>query len=336
MMTNKNTYQLQMRQILFLIMLIMLSVMLLNELSFFLSALLGAITLNILLQKPMHYLTNKKHWRKSWAALLLLSVVVILLIVLIGVLFHQVISRISGISLNAATDGIEIIQNKIEEWLGYNIIPNDLAEQVSKILAKIASELFNMTYSVFTNLVMMFFLLYFMLVGEGTYKEIIMDYLPLSSRNKKLLKEETRQMIYGNTIGIPLMMLVQGVFAYLGYLIFGVSDAFFWGLLTGLFSIVPIIGTTVIWIPLTAYLFTTADWWQGIGLLLYGSLVITNVDNMFRFILMKQIADVHPLITVFGVLIGVPMFGFWGIIFGPSLLSIFLLLIKAYRDEYLL
>jgi len=75
---------------------------------------------------------------------------------------------------------------------------------------------------------------------------------------------------------------------------------------------------------------------MGVGLLAYGAFVVSNMDNVFRFILMKKIADIHPLITVLGVVFGLTLFGFWGIIFGPSLLSVFLLLIKTYRDEYIL
>lgn len=328
--------QLLMRQILFLLLLILLSGLLLHELSFFLSSFLGAITLNILLQKPMKLLKEKWHWAGSWAAIFLLAVLVILLSGVIGLLFHQVFSRVTSINLTMITEGIDIIRIKVEGWLGYNIIPDDLVEQIGKMMGKVASSLFNTTYSVFANFTMTLFLLYFMLISDSSYKDIIVDFLPLSPNNKQLLQKEVFQMIYGNTIGIPLMMLLQGLFAYIGYLLFGLSDALFWGLFTGFFSIIPIIGTAVIWIPLATYLIASGAIFNGIGLLLFGSLVITNVDNLFRFLLMKRIANVHPLITVFGVIIGVPMFGFWGIIFGPSLLSVFLLLVKTYRNEYLL
>ncbi|MDD3781042.1 MAG: AI-2E family transporter, partial [Proteiniphilum sp.] len=76
------------------------------------------------------------------------------------------------------------------------------------------------------------------------------------------------------------------------------------------------------------------DYVNGIGLLLYGFFIIGGVDNVARFLLQKKLADIHPLITVFGVLIGLPMFGFWGVIFGPLLLSLFILFFNMYRHEY--
>ena len=73
---------------------------------------------------------------------------------------------------------------------------------------------------------------------------------------------------------------------------------------------------------------------NGIGLAIYGLIIVGGVDNVARFLLQKKLADIHPLITVFGVLIGIPMFGFWGIIFGPLLLSLFILFFNMYRHEY--
>jgi predicted PurR-regulated permease PerM len=74
--------------------------------------------------------------------------------------------------------------------------------------------------------------------------------------------------------------------------------------------------------------------WQGIGLFLYGFIVIGSVDNVFRFWLQKRIGDTHPLVTVFGVIIGLNLFGFIGLVFGPILLSLFLLLIEIYAKEF--
>ena len=73
---------------------------------------------------------------------------------------------------------------------------------------------------------------------------------------------------------------------------------------------------------------------QGIILFIYGFLIVGTVDNLFRFWLQKKIGDTHPLITIFGVIIGLNLFGFIGLIFGPILLSMFLLLIQIYRHEF--
>ena len=95
------------------------------------------------------------------------------------------------------------------------------------------------------------------------------------------------------------------------------------------------VGCALVWVPYSVYLLLTGDLFYGFGLILYGAIVVANVDNLFRFIMQKRLADVHPLVTVFGVIIGLKWFGFLGIIFGPLMISYFLILLKMYRKEYL-
>lgn len=121
----------------------------------------------------------------------------------------------------------------------------------------------------------------------------------------------------------------------LGYYIFNVPDLLLWGILTCFATVIPIIGTALIWFPLVIYFIIIGDWWDAIGLLIYSALIITHVDNLIRFILQKKMADIHPLITIFGVIIGLPLFGFMGVIFGPLLLSIFILCVDIFKREYL-
>ena len=142
-------------------------------------------------------------------------------------------------------------------------------------------------------------------------------------------------MVKSNAIGIPMLALIQGLIAWVGYVFFGVPNAFLAAFLTGLCSIVPIVGTTVVWVPMAVYFAVMGLWGKAIGLLLFGTICISQSDNLFRFILQKKLADTHPLITISGVVIGLPLFGFIGIIFGPLLVSLFLLFIDMFRKEYL-
>ena len=86
--------------------------------------------------------------------------------------------------------------------------------------------------------------------------------------------------------------------------------------------------------PLAIIFFAAGKNVQGIIMLAYGFGVIGLVDNLFRFILNKRLGNIHPLITVFGVIAGISMFGFIGLIFGPMLLSLFIVLLKVYSNEF--
>lgn len=146
---------------------------------------------------------------------------------------------------------------------------------------------------------------------------------------------EIHMLVRSNAIGIPLLAIIQGGIALIGYSIFNAPSPLLFGVLTCFATIVPIVGTAVIWLPLVVYLGVTGEWAHAIGLAIYALVVITNIDNLIRFILQKKMADTHPLITIFGVVIGLPLFGFMGVIFGPIILSLFLLCVNIFKSEYL-
>lgn len=130
------------------------------------------------------------------------------------------------------------------------------------------------------------------------------------------------------------MALAQGICATIGYAVFGISDPLLLGFLTGLCSVIPFVGSALVWVPLVVYLFAVGPQSAAIGLLAYCLIVVLNVDNILRMVLLKAFADIHPLITLFGVIVGLPLFGFLGLIFGPLLISYLLLLMKIYVNEF--
>ena len=141
-------------------------------------------------------------------------------------------------------------------------------------------------------------------------------------------------MVKANALGIPIICIIQGLFAAIGYRLFGIADWGLWGILTGLFAFFPLVGTMIIWVPLVIYMYASGLDWPATGLMFYSFIVTGNVDYVARITLMKKIGDVHPLITVLGVIVGLNLFGFIGLIFGPLLVSYFLILVKIYFNEF--
>jgi predicted PurR-regulated permease PerM len=103
---------------------------------------------------------------------------------------------------------------------------------------------------------------------------------------------------------------------------------------TAFLSILPLFGTTIVWVPASIMLVAAGNTWPGLALFAYGSLVVINIDNLARLMIQKKFADVHPVITVFGVLVGLDLFGLPGLIFGPLMLSYFVILVRMYRTVY--
>lgn len=165
-------------------------------------------------------------------------------------------------------------------------------------------------------------------------KKTLMSYIPLGKDNLEVIGNESDELVKSNAFGIPLVAISQGIIALIGYLALGVPDPLFWFVITAIGSMIPFIGTAIGIIPVSILLFAQGDTWQGVAIIIYGFTVVGVTDNLIRLYILEKLASVHPLITLFGVLIGVPLFGFIGLIFGPLLISLFLLILKIYKKEY--
>jgi predicted PurR-regulated permease PerM len=181
---------------------------------------------------------------------------------------------------------------------------------------------------------MMYFFLYFLLVNINRLEASILHYLPFSRRKIILFGQELKAQTFSNAVGIPLVAFGQGFTAYIGYWICGVPEPAFWAVLTGATSILPIIGTGLFWIPIAAYLIMQQQTWQAIFLTVWGVMVMGTIDNVIRFVLAKKMANVHPLVTVLGIIIGLQNFGITGLVFGPLVISYFIILLKMYYSDY--
>lgn len=163
-------------------------------------------------------------------------------------------------------------------------------------------------------------------------EQYVNDLLPFNDDNTQNVIHEINMIVRSNAIGIPLLAVIQGGVAMIGYWIFGAPNILFAGFLTCFASIIPMVGTALVWFPIAVYMALIGNWVQAIGLAIYGGAVISQLDNLIRFIIQKKMADIHPLITVFGVVIGLSLFGFMGVIFGPLLLSLFFLFVDMFKE----
>ncbi|NLJ00433.1 MAG: AI-2E family transporter [Bacteroidales bacterium] len=302
----------------------------------YMSGFLGAATLYIIVNGQQKYLTKKLNFKKSLSALLIvLEVLIFILLPLTGITF-LVIDTFSGITIDpeAILRQVNDFVDSLEERLGFNFFTPENLAIIPRAGSNLLQVLGNSVYSFVINIIVILFVLYYMLFSNDEFERAIREILPFKEENKQILAEETRLIIQANAIGIPLLAIIQGFFAYLGYLFFGVENAILYAILTAFATILPIIGTMIVWAPISIGMMIGGDLVNGIGLLIYGFFIIGGVDNVARFLLQKKLADIHPLITVFGVLIGIPMFGFWGVIFGPLILSLFILFFNMYRHEY--
>ncbi|MCD7972076.1 MAG: AI-2E family transporter [Candidatus Azobacteroides sp.] len=320
-----------------LILLLVLGLIILKELQEFISGFLGAFTLYVLMRKQLFFLTEKKKLKPALAAALLLVEAILFFLIPISLIFLMLADKVSVIDIDP-----QLILSKLNEWAafieaktGVKVFTIENLSFLPRWGIATVQGIAQGAYSLVINSFVMIFVLYFLFIRAREFDNFLWDMLPFKRLNKRAIVNEANSMIHANAIGIPLLAFIQGIFAYIGYIIFDVHQAFFYAILTSFATIIPLLGTALVFTPLSIVMIMNGDLFNGVGLLLYGALVITNVDNLFRFILQKKLADIHPLITVFGVILGLKLFGFWGVIFGPLLLSLFILFLNIYRREYL-
>jgi len=214
------------------------------------------------------------------------------------------------------------------------ILSQDTIDKIGAWLAGLLPKILGATFNSLSTIFFMYFILYFMFVNAREMEKTLQLYLPFRSDNVGLLEREVHSMVVANAVGIPVVALVQGIVGLVGYLAIGVKEPFFWFGITCIAGVLPVIGAALAYIPLIIIFLANGQLWQGVAMFIFGFGVIGTVDNVMRFSLLRKIGDVHPLITVFGVIAGVSLFGFIGLIFGPLLISLLLLLIRIYRNEF--
>lgn len=319
-----------------LLLVFLLGIILFRQLQPFLSGVLGALTLYILLRKPCFRLTEKTG-RPTLSASIILICVILFIMIPLSLLVWFIIAKLQQVNWNTedmlapARQVIDIVKDRF----GIDLISEKSITFVAGKITSLGQSLINGIGDFFINIAAALIVLFFLLTGGRKMEAYLSSLIPMKNINKKETIEKINVMVKSNAIGIPMIALLQGLISWVGYMFFGVPNAFLAAFLTGLCSIVPIVGTTVVWVPMAIYFAVLGLWGKAIGLLVFGTICISQSDNLFRFILQKKLADTHPLITIAGVLVGLQLFGFIGIIFGPLLVSLFLLFLDMFRKEYL-
>lgn len=323
------------RQVFTLILILLLGLLIFLELAPYLSGLLGAITLYIISKNSMAKLV-KKGWNPSLAAGLIMFISLVGILIPVSLVVMMLSNKVKN-ALNKLESLLTMIKENfsvLENQLNVEFLNSFDSQEAADWISNNIQNLLGSTFNIFIALSIMYFLLYYMLVYRKEFIESIYTYFPMRPENISIIGKEVNSVVKSNAIGIPLIAIIQGLVALLGFFIFGVPNPWFWFVITAVGSMIPFIGTAIGIVPVVFILFSTGQIFEAIGILIYGILVVGTSDNLFRIIVQKKLANIHPLITLIGVIIGVSLFGFIGLIFGPLLISLFLVVLRIYKEEF--
>lgn len=299
---------------------------------------------------PLHKIVLK--WTKNRATLaasitmLFIVFVVIIpgaflvtLIVSESIDFAQ--AMVTGKSLNIAnllqSQTIQDIANRITDAL--NIQPVDIAvffkdklHEFSKFIIVKAESILVEIPSAFFSFFITLFTTFFMLRDSKSFVALLKNLIPLSDTEVEYYFENLKKVVNVTFVGVLLTALVQGLIAFIAFYFIGVKSSLLLGLLTAVASLIPVVGSAIVWVPVAIYFFVQGLLLKGIIIIIVGLFFISLVDNFVRPIFLHQYLSLHLLLTFFSLFGGIKAFGFIGIFLGPVVISAFIGSCLFYQD----
>ena len=177
------------------------------------------------------------------------------------------------------------------------------------------------------------FLFYYLLKDGDRIINLIFTIFSVSRVQKKKLITEFRNVTYGVVYGQVITAIFQGCVATIGYVIFDVKLPFLVGFITIFFAFLPMLGTAIVWLPISVFFLAQGNYLQGFGLLIYGIFIISLVDNFIRPKLISGKTKMHPALVLLGVVSGLQAFGILGLFIGPLFIAAGKELLKYYLGD---
>ncbi|NML66477.1 AI-2E family transporter [Hymenobacter sp. RP-2-7] len=335
--TETNIYTPKQRYVLLIITLIVLGLLALFGLLAYLTAFLGAGILYVVLRPWFTALVHKRQWNRTFVTALLLLFSTVVLIIPFFALTSLLIDRVR--ELTQHPDEILQAVQAVERKVGLQVTQQAQVKQLlQQGVARVSQWIPTVANSVLNVLVivgLMLFTMYYLFTQEEDFLAGLHRFLPFREKTMEELGESLRNNVNANVLGQALVALVQGLLTGATLWIFGVPSPGFWTVVAFFLAWLPVLGTPIVWIPAAVYQFSQGHPGQGIGILVVGSVIIINSDNLLRIWLAKYMGDIHPWVTLVGIVLGVELFGIVGLVIGPLLLSYFIVLMRVFARENL-
>ncbi|MDF7811224.1 AI-2E family transporter [Hymenobacter sp. YC55] len=328
-------YSNRQQSVLLITCLLVLAGLILFGLGGYITGFLGAGILFVVFRPWFKVLVHQRGWNRQVVTIGILIFALVVIILPFTALTLMLVNRISYYGQD--TSQIMTVLHTIERKIGYTFTNE---QTVRSLLQQSVAWLSQRLPSLATSLLhfvviigLMLFTLYFMYTQEGSFLKGLRRYLPFRDGTIEELGESLKNNVNANVLGQALISFVQALLTGLTLWIFHVPDALFWGMVSFFLAFVPVLGTPLVWLPAAILKLTQGATGQGVGILLIGFIIIMNIDNLLRIVLARRIGDIHPLITLAGVVLGVNIFGILGLVLGPLLLSYFIVLMKVFERE---
>ncbi len=317
-------------------LLLVLGLFLLYLLRIFFLAVFGAYVFAFIFS-PVYLWINKRIGRDALAALLTIMIILVVALVPLLTISYTALNQALALQEKFNPEDYSAFLERFSPGLKAkaDLTLQNLGRQLLGKLTEILPSLFAAASHLLISLFVMFFVMYYIFVNIHYVFTRSAEYLPFKQSNAIWLVHQFEHISKAILIGQVMVSSLQGLMGGIGFYIFGLSDAVLWGIVMAVLSLVPVVGTSLVWLPAGLYLLVHHEYYAGIGLLLWGAVVVSHIDNLVRARLGAKLGDINPVVMVLGAFAGLEFFGIVGVVLGPFLLAFFLLLLQVYRQEYL-
>ena len=331
----ENIYTPRQRYVLLVVSLVGLAGLMVFGLVEYLTAFLAAGILFVVFRPWWVALVHERRWNRRLVVIGILLVTVVVLVIPFYALSSLLLDRLVVFARNP--EQLMTVLHKLEKATGFTLTEQlNVRQLLLQGGAKVSGWLPTLASSALNFLVvvgLMLFTMYYMFMQETFFLLGLHRYLPFRNETLKELGEALKNNVHANVLGQVLVSVVQGGLTGLTLWFFGVPDSLFWSVVAFFAAFLPVLGTPLVWGPAALYQFSQGANGQALGILLVGFILIINVDNVLRMVLAKRMGNIHPLITLVGLVLGVELFGIIGLVVGPLLVSYFMVLMEVFRRE---
>ena len=335
--------------------------MMTREQGFFLLAILAAFLGAFLLLYPflkylvfallltylMHPLRRRLQVRLRNRSLVSIAMIVLILVAIIlpaTYITLQLVKEVrTGVARVAESPQRDAYLEKGEVWISrifgeptdLHVYKDRLVREAHSFVLRVAPNVLGSVTEWLLGFFIMLFVLFYSFQGSRRAFERIKNLIPLAPNLKEKLIDEVKNVTWAVIYGQVVTAIVQGTLGGLGFFFFGVSSPALWGFIMIILSFLPLIGTPIIWVPAAIVKILSGETVRGVLLLIWGGVLVMNVDNFLKPRLISGRAKIHPVTVLLGVLGGLQLFGFIGLVVGPMILALLIALVRFYEEEYL-
>lgn len=299
----------------------------------FLSGLLGAAVLYVIFVRPYQWMSRRMKPGIAAAIVLVVALTVLAL----------PITWMIGLVIDEAPDALRRIQSsdllvRVGQLRGGQFdVGAEIAKSSGTLISWVSSHIIAFAggaTSAALNIVIAFFGFYYILLSGPEIWVQARAYIPFSASTADALRDRFFGVTAATLLGTVLVGVTQGTIIGLGFLAVGLPNPLFWGVVAAFTSVLPVIGSTLVWLPAVLVLMAQSRFGAAGVLVAISAGVAGNVDNLIRPWVYKRVSNIHPMITLVGAFAGVRYFGLLGLILGPLAIAYLFELLRFYREEY--